>query len=225
VVHDIFGGEILAADVLREGERVEAHMWNRLPGGLELDLTRDQFRNGEEIGEASVRRRPEQFDPEHPRYHRYEAYLVLAQRVQALFPASRERRPIGRTIRFVRSRLLIALGLLGCALAFTASASPKPRAGIPTWLGARETQTLATVFGNPRLVQSWHIPYRRKIAVVWEFQSVTVCRTCSAPSNTARPRGRAVRVSFDRRTRRLNDEMRFCEVRGTTPPLSVCLAR
>jgi len=83
VVHDIFGGEILAADVLREGERVEAHMWNRLPGGLELDLTRDQFRNGEEIGEASVRRRPEQFDPEHPRYHRYEAYLVLAQRVQA----------------------------------------------------------------------------------------------------------------------------------------------
>jgi hypothetical protein len=82
VVHDIFGGDILAANVFQDGERVEAHMWNRLPGGLELDLTREQFRNGELVGEPSVRQRPEQFEPEHPRYHRYEAYLVLAQRVR-----------------------------------------------------------------------------------------------------------------------------------------------
>ncbi len=82
VVHDIFGGEVLAADVYRDGERVEAHMWNRLPGGLELDLTREQFRNGEVIGEPSVRARPESFDTKHPRYHRYEAYLVLAARVR-----------------------------------------------------------------------------------------------------------------------------------------------
>jgi hypothetical protein len=77
-----FGGEVLAADVFRNGEREEAHMWNRLPGGMEVDLTRDQFKNGEVIGEPSVRQRPVQFDPEHPRYHRYEAYLVLASRVQ-----------------------------------------------------------------------------------------------------------------------------------------------
>jgi hypothetical protein len=82
VLHDIFGGEVLAADVFRNGEREEAHMWNRLPGGMEVDLTRDQFKNGEVIGEPSVRQRPVQFDPEHPRYHRYEAYLVLASRVQ-----------------------------------------------------------------------------------------------------------------------------------------------
>ena len=82
VVHDLFGGDVLVADVFREGERVEAHMWNRLPGGMEVDLTRDQFRNGEVIGEPSVRRRPELFDPDHPRYHRYEAYLVLARRVE-----------------------------------------------------------------------------------------------------------------------------------------------
>jgi hypothetical protein len=82
VVHDIFGGDVLAADVFRDGERVEAHMWNRLPGGLELDLTRGQFRNGEVIGPPSTRSRPAQFDPEHPRYHRYQAYLVLARRVQ-----------------------------------------------------------------------------------------------------------------------------------------------
>lgn len=73
VVHDIFGGDILAADVLVEGQRVEAHMWHRLPGGRELDLTREQFRRGETIGEPSVRQQPD-----HPRYHRYEAYLVLA---------------------------------------------------------------------------------------------------------------------------------------------------
>jgi hypothetical protein len=82
VVHDIFGGELLAAGVFRDGERVESHMWNRLPGGTEVDLTREQFRDGDVIGEPSVRERPSEFDREHPRYHRYEAYLVLARRVQ-----------------------------------------------------------------------------------------------------------------------------------------------
>ena len=82
VVHDIFGGDILAAEVYRDGEQVEWHMWNRLPGGMELDLTRDQFKNGEVVGEPSTRQRPDRFDRNHPRYHRYEAYLVLAHRVQ-----------------------------------------------------------------------------------------------------------------------------------------------
>lgn len=82
VVHDIFGGDVLAAGVFLDGERVEAHMWNRLPGGMELDLTREQFRKGEVIGEPTVRQRPATFDPDHPRYHRYEAYLVLAERVR-----------------------------------------------------------------------------------------------------------------------------------------------
>ena len=82
VVQDIFGGELLAAGVFRDGERVESHLWNRLPGGAEVDLTRDQFTNGEVLGEPSVRERPAELEPGHPRYHRYEAYLVLAGRVQ-----------------------------------------------------------------------------------------------------------------------------------------------
>ena len=82
VVQDIFGGELLAAGVIRDGERVESHMWDRLPGGAEVDLTRDQFTNGEVLGEPSVRERPAELEPGHPRYHRYEAYLVLAGRVQ-----------------------------------------------------------------------------------------------------------------------------------------------
>ena len=39
-------------------------------------------KNGEVIGEPSLRQRPERFGPDHPRYHRYEAYLVLARRVE-----------------------------------------------------------------------------------------------------------------------------------------------
>ncbi|HZP74435.1 MAG TPA: hypothetical protein VFA97_13775 [Gaiellaceae bacterium] len=82
VVNDLFGGDLLAADVYRDGERIEGHMWNRLPSGIDVDLTREQFRNGEVIGEPRVRPRPPNIDPSHPRYHRYEAYLVLAERVR-----------------------------------------------------------------------------------------------------------------------------------------------
>ena len=83
VVHDLVGGDVLAADVFLDGVRVEAHMWNRLPSGLEVDLTREQFRSGQVIGEPTVRNRPATFDPAHPRYHRYEQYLVLSERVRA----------------------------------------------------------------------------------------------------------------------------------------------
>ena len=83
VVHDLVGGEVLAADVFLDGVRIEAHMWNRLASGIEIDLTREQFRSGEVIGEPTVRARPETFDPAHPRYHRYEQYLVLSGRVRA----------------------------------------------------------------------------------------------------------------------------------------------
>jgi hypothetical protein len=83
VVHDFLGGELLGADVYRNGERIEGHMWNRLPSGVEVDLTREQFMRGEVLGDATVRPRPERFDPAHPRYHRYETYLVLSRRVEA----------------------------------------------------------------------------------------------------------------------------------------------
>jgi len=82
VVQDIFGGDLLAAPVLRDGEQVERHMWNRLPGGLEVDLTRGQFTD-EAVGEPRVLERTAQIaQPDHPRYHRYQAYLVLQDRVQ-----------------------------------------------------------------------------------------------------------------------------------------------
>ena len=83
VVHDLLGGQLLGADVYLDRERVEAHMWNRLPSGIDVDLTREQFRRGELVGEPIVRHRtPAIAEPTHPRYHRYEKYLVLRERVR-----------------------------------------------------------------------------------------------------------------------------------------------
>jgi len=85
VVHDLVGGELMASDVYLDGARIMAHMWNRLPSGIEVDLTREQFRGGEVLGEPTARDRPPASvlgDPAHPRYHRYQAYLVLADRVR-----------------------------------------------------------------------------------------------------------------------------------------------
>jgi hypothetical protein len=85
VVNDLLGGELMTADVYVDGGRIMAHTWNRLPSGVELDLTRDQFRNDEVLGEPLARPRPATSvlaDPSHPRHHRYQQYLVLAARVR-----------------------------------------------------------------------------------------------------------------------------------------------
>jgi hypothetical protein len=54
VLRELLGGDILIAEVLLDGEPIERHAWNRLPSGLELDLTREQFRRGETLGEPVV---------------------------------------------------------------------------------------------------------------------------------------------------------------------------
>jgi hypothetical protein len=85
VVNDFLGGELMAADVYLDGERIMAHMWNRLLSGVEVDLTREQFRNGEVLGEPMARQRPPAAilaNPAHSRHHRYEQYLLLAARVR-----------------------------------------------------------------------------------------------------------------------------------------------
>jgi len=54
VLHDYLGGEVLVCGVIRDGVRVDRHAWNRLPSGLEIDLTREQFVAGEQFEEPSV---------------------------------------------------------------------------------------------------------------------------------------------------------------------------
>lgn len=49
VVHDALGGTLVRAEVHHEGRLIDYHWWNRLPGGEELDLTREQFRAGERL--------------------------------------------------------------------------------------------------------------------------------------------------------------------------------
>lgn len=54
VLHDYLGGEVLVCGVIHDGVRVDRHAWNRLPSGLEIDLTREQFIAGEQFEAPSI---------------------------------------------------------------------------------------------------------------------------------------------------------------------------
>jgi hypothetical protein len=59
IIHDLLGGDLLIAEVLRtDGSRQGVHYWNLLPDGTELDLTRQQFAGEEVIQQPSIVRRP-----------------------------------------------------------------------------------------------------------------------------------------------------------------------
>jgi hypothetical protein len=68
LVRELLGGDIVVANVVRDGRRVERHAWNRLASGVALDLTREQFRAGEQFTEPAVEeplithRTPERFE-------------------------------------------------------------------------------------------------------------------------------------------------------------------
>jgi len=68
VVRDYLGGDFLVAGVVLDGRRVNRHAWNRLPSGLTIDLTREQFRAGELLEAPTVEeqlrtgRNPERYD-------------------------------------------------------------------------------------------------------------------------------------------------------------------
>ena len=121
---------------------------------------------------------------------------------------------------------LIALALAGSVAGGAAAA---PEGGtllpLPHWLSAAQKQTLDKVFGGEKPVHTYYVSYPRKIAVIFEFDRVVSCRTCSGPSNASVPRGKVGRVSFDRDTHRLNGSMRFCESVGDKPPRALCIRR
>jgi hypothetical protein len=49
VIQDLLGGDLMVADVEYDGRVEGLHYWNVTPGGVELDLTRDQFTPGESL--------------------------------------------------------------------------------------------------------------------------------------------------------------------------------
>ena len=96
---------------------------------------------------------------------------------------------------------------------------------VPQWLKAVETRTLDRVFGHARPIHTATIWYPHKVAVIFEFKRVVICGACSAPSNALLPRGRVIRVSYDRRTHQPGNAMQFCESRGSSPARGLCLRR
>ncbi|EFE65979.1 conserved hypothetical protein [Streptomyces viridosporus ATCC 14672] len=76
VVNDIFGGDLVVGEVHRGGEQHGFHWWNRLPSKVELDLTREQFQDGQSVTAARVVTRPPGPPP-----RRREEYLLLRERV------------------------------------------------------------------------------------------------------------------------------------------------
>lgn len=120
---------------------------------------------------------------------------------------------------------LVLFALLGSELVNNSLGAADKYAALPGWLKRAERQTLDRVFGGAKPIQTWHLSYPHKIAVIFEFRHVIVCRTCSGPSAGSVPRGRVIRVSFDRKTHKLSGSMRFCESRGSLPPRALCLRR
>lgn len=46
VVQDLVGGDLMLGEVFHDGRQEGYHWWNLLPGGIRIDLTREQFRRG-----------------------------------------------------------------------------------------------------------------------------------------------------------------------------------
>jgi hypothetical protein len=58
VLNDLMGGELIRGEVHVDGVRVDYHWWNRLGMGIEIDLTREQFRPEETVTGGVVVPRP-----------------------------------------------------------------------------------------------------------------------------------------------------------------------
>jgi hypothetical protein len=58
VLHDLLGGDLMMGDVHLDGEQHGHHWWNRLTTGIEIDLTRGQFQDGEVVTLNQVVVRP-----------------------------------------------------------------------------------------------------------------------------------------------------------------------
>lgn len=100
---------------------------------------------------------------------------------------------------------LLGLFVSGSSTTGTLAAVQRVRISLlPQWLRPAERQALANVFSGARPVHTYSISYPRKFAAILAFNRVVTCGTCAGPSNASIPRGKLIRVSFDRQIHRLN---------------------
>jgi hypothetical protein len=86
VLQDLLGGELLLAEVRRaDGSRQGVHYWNRLEDGDELDLTREQFADGEVVQPPRPVARPADLSGART----FAQYRALADRVDAALSRGR----------------------------------------------------------------------------------------------------------------------------------------
>lgn len=78
VVNDILGGDLMVGEVHLADEQAGYHLWNRLATGIEIDLTREQFRLGQVVTAARLVERPPG-----PLPRRWAEYELLRDRVAA----------------------------------------------------------------------------------------------------------------------------------------------
>lgn len=78
VVQDLLGGQLVLGEVHVGGQRVGRHYWNRFGSGVEVDLTRGQFRPEEAVVGGGVVARPAG-----PPVRCREQYEILRGRVMA----------------------------------------------------------------------------------------------------------------------------------------------
>lgn len=76
VVNDLLGGDLVMGEVYVDGVQQGYHWWNRLGVGVEIDLTREQFLDGQVVTSGEVVTRP----PGNPRYRNQE-YQLFRRRV------------------------------------------------------------------------------------------------------------------------------------------------
>jgi hypothetical protein len=131
----------------------------------------------------------------------------------------------------MRRQASVPLAALALALALALGSNALGASGrvtllpLPHWLVAAQKQALDRVFGGTVPIHTFYVSYANQIAVIFDFRRIVICHTCSGPNNAAIPRGRVIRVSFNRKTHRLNGSMQFCESHGSLPRRSLCLHR
>lgn len=58
LLNDLLGGDLVVGEVYLDGAQHGFHWWNRLASGIEIDLTREQFRRGQVVTATRVVKRP-----------------------------------------------------------------------------------------------------------------------------------------------------------------------